>query len=126
MFRSLSEGKFHKFRGIVYATKNQNSLDKSFKFHFNEDDTNLSQMIKEYSPMVAKIEIHRYGSNQLRAKMNHIPDLDLSKTKTTEPVIKGRNYKAREKRVEPARDLSQDRDRGKIKRGSSKLDETYE
>ena len=38
MFRSLSEGKFNKHRGIIYSMKNPNSLDKSFKIHFNEAD----------------------------------------------------------------------------------------
>lgn len=57
-------------------------------------------MIKEYSPMVAKIEIYKYGSNQLRRKMNHIPQMDLSKTRVTEPIIKGRDFKAREKKIE--------------------------
>jgi hypothetical protein len=80
--------------------KKPNSLDKSFMVHCNEADQNMSLMIKEYSPMVAKIEIFKYGSNQLRKKMNHIPHMDLSKTRVTEPIIKGRNYKAREKKVE--------------------------
>lgn len=38
MFRSLSEGKFNKHRGIVYSMKNPNSLDKSFKLHMVEAD----------------------------------------------------------------------------------------
>jgi ribosomal protein L19 len=73
MFKSLSEGKFHKYRGIVYSQKNPNSLDKSFRLHFNEDETNMSYQIKEFSPMVAKVEIFKYGSNQNRKKLNHIP-----------------------------------------------------
>jgi hypothetical protein len=32
--------------------------------------------------------------------MNHIPKMDLSKTRVTEPIIKGRDYKPREKRVD--------------------------
>jgi ribosomal protein L19 len=36
MFRSLSEGKFNKHRGVIFSMKNPNSLDKSFKIHFNE------------------------------------------------------------------------------------------
>lgn len=96
MFKSLSEGKFHKFRGVIYSMKNPNSLDKTFKFHFNEADMNLSMQVKEYSPMVAKIEMHKYGSNKLRKKLHHIPDLDLSKNRVTEPIIKGRDYKPRE------------------------------
>jgi hypothetical protein len=43
--------------------KKPNSLDKSFYIHFNEAEQNLSMMVKEYSPMVAKIEIYKYGSN---------------------------------------------------------------
>lgn len=42
MFKSLSEGKFHKYRGIVYSTKQQGSLNKSFMVHFNEDEMNVS------------------------------------------------------------------------------------
>lgn len=38
MFRSLSEGKFNKHRGVIFAMKNPNSLDKSFMVHCNEAD----------------------------------------------------------------------------------------
>lgn len=126
IFRSLSEGKFNKHRGVIFATKNKNSLDKSFKIHFNEADQNVSMMVKEFSPMVAKIDIHKYGSNQLRNKMNHIPQMDLSKTRVTEPIIKGRNYKPREKRMEGAKEVSTEKEKGKIKRESTKLDASYE
>jgi ribosomal protein L19 len=126
MFRSLSEGKFNKHRGIVYSMKKPNSIDKSFKIHINEADFNLSMMVKEYSPMVAKIEIYKYGSNQLRKKMNHIPLMGLSKTRITEPIIKGRDYKPREKKVEVSREVSPDKEKGKIKRESTKLDDKYE
>lgn len=126
MFRSLSEGKFNKHRGIIYSMKNPNSLDKSFKIHFNEADQNLSMQIKEFSPMVAKIEIHKYGSNQLRKKMNHIPQMDLSKTRVTEPIIKGRDFKSREKRQEIQKEVSPEKEKGKIKRESTKLEASYE
>jgi ribosomal protein L19 len=126
IFKSLSEGKFNKHRGIIYSMKNRNSLDKTFKIHFNEADQNVSMSVKEFSPMVAKIDIHKYGSNQLRAKMNHIPSLDLSKTRITEPIIKGRGYKPREKKMEAAKEVSAEREKGKIKRDSTKLDASYE
>lgn len=126
MFRSLSEGKFNKHRGVIYSMKNPNSLDKSFKIHFNEADQNVSMMVKEFSPMVAKIEIFKYGSNQLRKKMNHIPAMELSKTRVTEPIIKGRDFKSREKKVEVGREVSPDKEKGKIKRESTKLDDKYE
>ena len=98
MFRSLSEGKFHKYRGIVYSQKNPRSLDKSFRIHFNEEETNMSYLVKEFSPLVAKVEVFKYGSNQHRKKLNHIPTLELSKSKTMEPIIKGRDYKSRDKK----------------------------
>lgn len=84
--------------------------------HFNEDEMNVSLQVKEYSPMVAKIEMHRYGSNQNRAKLYHIPKLDLSKSRTTEPIIKGKNFKARESRRIVTKPKSADTDKGKIRR----------
>jgi len=76
----LSEGKFNKHRGVIYSTERPNHLGKAFKINFNEADTNLSMKVKIFSPMVAKMDIFKYGSNKLRKKLNHIPALDLSKT----------------------------------------------
>lgn len=126
MFKSLSEGKFHKYRGLVIGTKCQNSINKAFMVHFNEDEMNVSLQVKEYSPMVAKIEMFRYGSNQHRAKLNHIPKMDLSKSRTMEPIIKGKGFKSREAKRMPTKGASEGTDRGKIKRESAKLEEKYE
>ncbi len=106
--------------------KNPNSLDKSFKIHLVEAEQNVSMQVKEFSPMVAKIEMYKYGSNQLRKKMNHIPELGLTKTRVTEPIIKGRDYKSREKKVDLGKEGNVDKDKGKIKRESKKLEESYE
>lgn len=125
MFKSMSEGKFHKYRGVVYGTKNLNSLDKSFKVLVNEAEMNFGMQVKEFSPLVAKIEIHKYGSNKLRNKLNHILDLDLPKNKVVEPIIKGRDYKARDKRQEKKFTASAEREKGKIKRDSTKMEEPY-
>lgn len=96
LFKSLSEGKFNKHRGVIFSSGNPNSLNKNFTINLVEAEENLSLKVKEFSPLVAKIDIHKYGSNKLRKKMNHIHrDLDLSKTKVTEPIIKGRGYKPR-------------------------------
>lgn len=76
--------------------------------------------------MVAKIEMHRYGSNQLRRKLNHIPDMDLSKSRTMEPIIKGKNFKSREAKRMPSKETRLDSDKGKIKRETSKLEDKYE
>ena len=80
MFTSLSEGKFNKHRGVIFSTMKPNHISKAFKINFVEADTNLSMMIKAYSPMLAKLDIHKYGSNKLRKKLNHIHELDLNKT----------------------------------------------
>lgn len=126
MFRSLSEGKFNKFRGVIISLKNPNSLDKTFKLHFNAAEQNLSMQVKEFSPMVAKIDIYKYGSNQLRKKMNHIHDMDLSKTRVEEPIVKGRDYKAREKKVEQEKVENPEREKGKARRESTKLESAYD
>lgn len=126
MFRSLSEGKFNKHRGVIYSMKKPNSLDKSFKIHFNEAEMNLSMQVKEFSPMVAKIEVFKYGSNQLRKKMNHIPNMDLSKTRVTEPIIKGRDYKPRERKRQAGKEVSAEKEKGKINRESAKLEPSYD
>ena len=52
--------------------------------------------------------------------------MELSKTRVTEPIIKGRDYKAREKKVEVAKEASPEKEKGKIRRESTKLDEKYE
>jgi len=58
--------------------------------------------------------------------MNHIPHLDLSKNRVTEPIIKGRDYKPREKHHKGAKEISEEKEKGKIKRGTSKLEESYD
>lgn len=126
IFKSLSEGKFNKHRGLIFSMKNPNSLDKTFKIHFNEADQNLSMSVKEFSPMVAKIDVHKYGSNKTRAKLNHIPQLDLSKARVTEPIIKGRGYKPREKKMDSGKEISPEKEKGKIKRESTKLEAKYD
>ncbi len=72
MFTSLSEGKFNKYRGVIFGTKMPNHLGKTFKFNMYEAEMNLSMAVKVHSPLLAKIEICKYGSNKLRKNMNHI------------------------------------------------------
>lgn len=52
--------------------------------------------------------------------------MDLSRSRTTEPIIKGKNYKARESKRVIQKVTSPDSDKGKIRRESSKLDKGYE
>lgn len=92
----------------MYGTKAPKKLNKSFRLHFNVAEENVSMMVKEYSPMVAKIDVFQYGSNQLRKKLNHIPALDLTKNRTMEPIVKGKNFKSREIRQEPKKDVNPD------------------
>jgi ribosomal protein L19 len=126
MFRSLSEGKFNKYRGIVIGSKNPHSLNKSFTVHFNEAEMNLSMMIKAYSPMVAKVDIFKYGSNELRKKLSYVPDLELSKNRLNEPITKGKGFRVRGTRRVQRRIETKDKDSGKVKRESIKLESPYE
>ena len=125
LFRSLSEGKFHKFRGVVLGKKNPNSLNKSLKIVCHEADEKFGMMVKEYSPMVAKIDIHKFGSNQLRKNMTNLHEADFSKNRCYEPIIKGRNYKVRDKKVDIGKGSNLEKERGKGKRESSKLEAAY-
>jgi ribosomal protein L19 len=126
MFKSLSEGKFSKYRGIIIGSRRPNSLSKSFTVHFNEAEMNLSLMVKAYSPMVAKVDIFKFGSNQLRKKLSYIPALELSKNRLSEPVTKGRGFKVRGSKVVKQKESSKDKEKGKTKRESVQLETTYE
>lgn len=53
-------------------------------------------------------------------------DLDLSKTRTEEPVIKGRNFKAREKKQDTGKVIDTEVEKGKIKRETTKLESSYD
>ena len=129
MFTSLSEGKFNTFRGVVYSKKQPNNLRQAFKLHTVVDDVNTSYMIKTFSPMVAKVDVINYGSNQNRKKLNYIPDLQLSKNRLLEPIIKGKGYKHRDQMYGSSRSASKEKKtvdplqiRGKAKRESVKRD----
>lgn len=87
---------------------------------------NASHQVKVFSPLVAKVDIHKFGSNKNRTKLNYIPKLDLSRTRTMEPIIKGKNYKARESKKHVVKEHSLDTHKGKIKRESVKLEDKYE
>jgi len=122
-FNSLSEGKFTTFSGLVYSKKMPNNLRQSFKVATVFDEVNTGVMVKVNSPLVAKIEVQKYGSNKLRKKMNHIPGLELTQNRLLEPIVKGRNYKARTQTVKThptAKSQKGDLEvnKGKVRRGS--------
>ena len=96
MFQSLSEGKFSTFRGVVFAKKQPKNLRQAFKINTVIDDVNTAMMVKTWSPLLAKVEVVSYGSNQLRKKLNHIPALGLTKGKSAEPIKKGKGFKHRD------------------------------
>ena len=127
MFTSISEGKYNTLRGIVVGNKQRNNLRAAFKLHTVIDDVNTTIMVKENSPLLAKVEVVQYGSNQNRKKLNYIPDLELSKGRVTEPLKKGRNFKHRDEMFKAGEQKSAkvQRDpneiRGKAKRDSVQL-----
>lgn len=127
MFRSLSEGKFNKHRGIVIGSKNPHSLNKMFKVHLNEAEMNFTMSIKAYSPMVAKVDIFKYGSNELRKKLSYVPDLELSKNRLNEPITKGKGFKLRgSTRTVHRKAFNKEKESGKTRRESVKLETPYE
>jgi len=118
MFNSLSEGTFNTFTGVIYANKMRKNLRHSFKMNTIVDSVNTSIMFKAHSPMIGKVSLVKYGSNQLRNKMNQIPDLNLSKNRLKEPVIKGKGYKHRNDigQKQEKRKASQESTRGRAQK----------
>ena len=95
MFNSLSEAKLNTLKGIVYGRSHVNNLRSTLWFNTVVDSVNYAHKIKLNSPMLAKIDILKYGSNKNRKKLTHIPKLDLSANRILDPVIHGRGYKPR-------------------------------
>lgn len=58
--------------------------------------------IMAMSPMVAKVESVKHGSNRLRKKLNHIPALELTQTRLIEGLSKGSGFKTRRQRAQEA------------------------
>lgn len=95
MFQSISEAKVATFKGLVYGRAKPNNLRSTIWFNSVADGTGFSHKVKLYSPMLARMQILKYGSNKNRKKLSHIPELDLTATRLLEPIIHGRGYKAR-------------------------------
>lgn len=79
MFTSLSEGKYNTYKGVVIGQEKKNNLRHGFRMHFVSESVDVSLKVKAYSPMVAKIDLVTEGSHKNRAKLNHIPELELTK-----------------------------------------------
>lgn len=73
----------------------RNNIRSSFFLHTVMDNCQVSLGIKEYSPMVAKVDIVKYGSNQLRRKMNHVKLINMSKNRLKESIKRGSKFKHR-------------------------------
>jgi hypothetical protein len=85
-------------------------------------------MVKVHSPMLAKVEVVAYGSNQNRKKLNYIPALELPKNRLLEPIRKGKGFKHRDecggstRKQEVEKKVDPKQKRGKALRDSIKLD----
>lgn len=95
MFQSISEAKVTTFKGLVYGRAKPNNLRSTLWFNSVADGVGFSHKVKLYSPMLARMQILKYGSNKNRKKLSHIPELDLTATRLLEPIIHGRGYKPR-------------------------------
>ena len=77
-YKSLSEKKEMQYSGVVIGKKQPNNIRAACSINFNVEGTNVVYTQSLYSPLINSFEISKYGSNQLRKKLNHIPALDLS------------------------------------------------
>ena len=102
-YLSLSEKKFNMFKGLVTGTYNKKGLMKAFDIVFYTAGLNHRQKILVHSPMLAKIEVVRYGSNHIRNKLNHVWTDQWNKNKLEQPVTKGKGFKPRGKKAKVMR-----------------------
>lgn len=86
--------------------------------NFNKEATNITFGVNLYSPMLTNFEIIKYGSNRLRNKLNHIPEMDFYPGRLQEPIIKGRGYKPRTGGSKTVKARAKSNDRGIIKKAS--------
>ena len=68
------------------------------------------------------MKILKYGSNKNRMKLSHIPALDLSATRIQEPIIHGKDFKARSSKYIP----SSERKKNKRNKAAGKEDDEEE
>ena len=119
---SKSEGIEHTLSGVCYQTRKKNNLRAKAVINFNKEATNISMGFNLYSPMVTNMQIVKYGSNQLRNKLNHIPAMDFYPGRLQEPIIKGRNYRPRTGKIQKKETYKKVNDKGKIKKASFQMD----
>ena len=75
--------------------------------------------------MMTSFGIQKYGSNQLRKKLNHLPELDYHPGRLQEPIIKGRSYKARNTRkASPPKASKKLSTKGQIKKSQYSLEQS--
>ena len=63
MFQSISSAKINTFKGLVYGRSKPNNLRSTMWFTSVADQVNFAHKVKLYSPMVARLQILRHGSN---------------------------------------------------------------
>ena len=95
VFQSLSEGKFNTVRGMVIGKSQPNDLRHTLTLQTVIDTVQSTFAMKVFSPKLAKIDVVAYGSNKNRKKLNHIKDQNLTYSKLTQPLKKGRGFKHR-------------------------------
>lgn len=105
-FHSMSEGKFDEYIGVCIGKYQYNTLNAGFALSLNIENDPIMLRFKLYSPLIAKVEILRYGSNRNRAKLNYLLDPYIEKGTLLDPVAHGVGYKRRDEKVEQAKKKS--------------------
>jgi len=123
MYHSMSEKKENELSGIVIAKSAPNNLRAGCKINFSIENVNTIYGPKLYSPLITNFEILKYGSNRLRRKLSYVPKLDYPAGRLQEPIMKGRGYKPRVSKKKEEVFKSKNKDKGKIKKASYKMDE---
>jgi len=95
---STSENQEKSYTGVCFFKSAPNSIRAKAKINFSIEGVNTQYGVSIFSPMLTGLEILKYGSNKNRKKLPWIPAADMPAGRMQEAVIKGRNYKSREKK----------------------------
>eukprot|EP00345_Euplotes_harpa_P005389 CAMPEP_0168327826 /NCGR_PEP_ID=MMETSP0213-20121227/6112_1 /TAXON_ID=151035 /ORGANISM="Euplotes harpa, Strain FSP1.4" /LENGTH=229 /DNA_ID=CAMNT_0008330771 /DNA_START=66 /DNA_END=755 /DNA_ORIENTATION=+ len=102
-YLSLSEKKINTYKGIVISIKNKNSLMHFINIVCYHGGYIANIGLRVNNPLIAKISVLKYGSNKNKNKLNHVWKEEWSKAKVEQPLIKGKGYVPRGKKMKEKR-----------------------
>lgn len=95
-YHSLSEKKSNTYTGICIGRRKRNELQATFRVLFRFCGVLVEMDVKQNSPFLANIKIIHRGSGNLRNRLTHLSQMELTKEQLMKPIIKGKTMKKRQ------------------------------